>query len=57
MIIYKKKRGSKMMHDIFDDEKTLKIWAKKMLDDQAMERALETQAELDSDHMRDMGES
>jgi len=44
------------MIDIFDDEKTLKIWAKKMLDDQAMERALETQAELDSDHRRDMGE-
>ena len=44
------------MIDIFDDEKTLKIWAKKMLDDQAMERALETQAEFDSDHMRDMGE-
>ena len=57
MIIYRKKRGNKMMHDIFDDEKTLKIWAKKMLDDQAMEKALETQAELDADHMRDMGES
>ena len=57
MIIYKKKEGNKMMHDIFDDEITLKIWAKKMLNDQAMESALETQAELDSDHMRDMGES
>jgi hypothetical protein len=44
------------MIDIFDDEKTLKIWAKKMLDDQAMEQALETKAELDADHMRDMGE-
>ena len=57
MIIYKKKRGNKMMYDIFDDQKTLNIWAKKMLDDQAIERALETQAELDSDHMRDIGES
>jgi hypothetical protein len=57
MIIYRKKRGNKMMYDIFDDQKTLNLWAKKMLDDQAMERALETQAELDSDHMRDMGES
>lgn len=46
-----------MMHDIFDDERTLNIWAKKMLDDQAMESALETQAELDADHARDMGES
>ena len=27
------------MIDIFDDEKTLKLWAKKMLDDQVMERA------------------
>jgi hypothetical protein len=44
------------MIDIFDDEKTLKIWAKKMLDDQAMDRALETEAELDGDHARDMGE-
>ena len=53
MIIYKKKRGNKMMHDIFDDQKTLNLWAKKMLDDQAMERALETQAELDSDMGQD----
>jgi hypothetical protein len=44
------------MIDIFDDQKTLNMWAKKMLDDQAMERALETQAELDADHARDMGE-
>ena len=57
MIIYEKKGGDKMMHDIFDDERTLNIWAKKMLDDQAMESALETQAELDADHARDMGES
>ena len=57
MIIYEKKVGNKMMHDIFDDEITLKIWAKKMLNDQAMESALETQAELDADHMRDIGES
>jgi len=56
MIIYKKKRGNRMMYDIFDDQKTLNLWAKKMLDDQAMERALETQAELDADHARDMGE-
>jgi hypothetical protein len=35
------------MIDIFDDEKTLKIWAKKMLDDQAMERALEERLEFD----------
>jgi len=53
MIIYKKKRGNKMMHDIFDDQKTLNLWAKKMLDDQAMERALETQAELDADMGQD----
>ena len=53
MIIYKKKRGNKMMHDIFDDQKTLDLWAKKMLDDQAMERALETQAELDADMGQD----
>jgi len=45
------------MIDIFDDEKTLKIWAKQMWDDQAMDRALETEAELDGDHARDMGES
>jgi len=51
MIIYKKKRGNKMMHDIFDDQKTLNLWAKKMLDDQAIERALETQAELDADQV------
>jgi hypothetical protein len=53
MIIYKKKRGNKMMHDIFDDQKTLNLWAKKMLDDQVMERALETQAELDADMGQD----
>ena len=29
MIIYKKKRGNKMMYDIFDDQKTLNLWAKK----------------------------
>jgi len=45
------------MMNIFDDEKTLKIWAKQMWDDQAMDRALETEAELDGDHARDMGES
>ena len=57
MIIYRKKGGNnEMMYDIFDDERTLKIWAKEMWDDQAMERALETQAELDADHARDMGE-
>jgi len=44
------------MYDIFDDQKTLNIWAKEIWDDQAMERALETQAELDADHARDMGE-
>ncbi len=57
MIIYKKKGGNKMMYATWDDEITLKIWAKKMLGDQAMESALETQAELDADHARDMGES
>ena len=35
MIIYEKKGVNKMMHDIFDDERTLNIWAKKMLDDVA----------------------
>ena len=39
-----------------DDEKGLKLWAKEVLADEAMERALETQAELDADHLRDMGE-
>ena len=57
MIIYGKKGGNKMMYATWDDEITLNIWAKKMLDDQAMESALETQAELDADHARDMGES
>jgi len=35
------------MIDIFDDEKTIKIWAKKMLDDQAMERSLQDGLEFD----------
>jgi hypothetical protein len=35
------------MIDIFDDEKTLKIWAKKMLDDEAMERSLQEGLEFD----------
>jgi hypothetical protein len=54
MIIYKQKGGNKMY---LDDEKALNQWAKRVLQEEAMERALETQAELDADHMRDMGES